>query len=227
MVGSSGFACALHRELFVLAVTGFPWGLRRMKATSIIGAIVGGLAGALVWGAIAKFLQIEVGYVAWGVGLAVGFLSYAFGCRGIANGVLCAFIALASIYAGKVLAVKWTATSDSVMVGMGGDENFEGLPEAEKQKVAATTEFTWDKAAQAATEHLDIIDIIFALLGVATAFKVGSVPKEGDVVATSSPISSPPGAEPGTPIPPMAAEPPPAVVPTIPPMVDDPDDPKP
>jgi hypothetical protein len=196
-----------------------------MKATSIIGAIGGGIAGALVWGAIAKFLNVEVGYVAWGVGLAVGFLSYAFGGRGAVNGVLCAIVALLSIYGGKVLAVKWTATSDSVMVGMGGDEGFKDLPEAEKQKVAETTEFTWDKAAQAATEHLEIIDIIFALLGVATAFKVGSAPKEGDVVASGSPIAAPPGAEPGAPIPPMAAAPPPAVVPTMPPIVDEPDEP--
>src|SRR5688572_20530849 len=185
-----------------------------MKATGIIGAIVGGVAGALVWGAIAKFLQIEVGYVAWGVGLAVGFLSYAFGGRGVVNGVLCAFIALASIYAGKVLAVKWSITPDVYMQIMDSGEESEDLTddmsEAEKKTIAESSaeSFSWSDAAQAATENLDIIDIIFALLGVATAFKVGSAPREGDVVASGSPISSPPGAEPGAPIPPMAAEPP-------------------
>ena len=200
-----------------------------MKATSIIGAIIGGIAGALVWGAIAKFLQIEVGYVAWGVGLAVGFLSYAFGGRGMANGILCAIVALASIYAGKVLAVKWTVTPDAVMQFMESDEDPEGPSEAEKKVMAETAaaSFTWSDASEAATEELDVLDIIFALLGVATAFKIGASPKEGEVIASGSPVASPPGAAPGAPIPPMAAGPPPAVVPTVPPVADDPDAPKP
>ena len=200
-----------------------------MKATGIIGAIVGGIAGALVWGAIAKFLNVEVGYVAWAVGLAVGFLSYAFGGRGIANGVLCAIVALLSIYGGKVLAMKWTATADTMLQQMSQDSTFKDLSEAEKQSIAdkASESVTWSDASQAATENLEVIDIIFALLGIATAFKIGGAPKEDEVITSSSPVAPPPGAAPGAPIPPMAAGTPPAVVPTVPPVVDDPDAPKP
>jgi hypothetical protein len=65
----------------------------------------GGALGALVWAAIAYYAQMEIGYVAWGVGALVGFAS-AFGGGGTTNGVLCAAIALLSIFAGKMLAVR-------------------------------------------------------------------------------------------------------------------------
>ena len=49
-----------------------------MFVRGIVGAVIGALAGALVWGALTYFLKIEVGYVAWGIGGVVGFLAMAF-----------------------------------------------------------------------------------------------------------------------------------------------------
>jgi hypothetical protein len=75
-----------------------------MFVRGIVGAVIGALAGALVWGALTYFLKIEVGYVAWGIGGLVGFLALAFsggeGSPGL--GVCCAGIALLGIVAGKL-----------------------------------------------------------------------------------------------------------------------------
>jgi hypothetical protein len=186
-----------------------------MRIGGIFGAIVGGIAGALVWGLIAKFLNIEVGYVAWAVGLAVGFLSYAMGGRGVANGILCAIVALAAIYGGKVLAIKWSATPEAMLAEMPTDGEFAGLSEAEKSELAKTVaeSIDWKEASELATENLDIIDIIFAILGIGTAFKLGAAPRESETTAASMPMSpihdvKPPGPAPDAP-PPVA----PAVVP--------------
>lgn len=73
-----------------------------MKAS--IGAIFGGLIGALVWGGIAYLTGYEVGYIAAGVGALVGFFSMVFGGSGVTNGMLCAAIALLAIIGGKFLA---------------------------------------------------------------------------------------------------------------------------
>jgi hypothetical protein len=187
----------------------------RVKAAGIIGAIIGGIAGALVWGAIAKYANLEVGYVAWGVGLAVGFLSYALGGRGIANGVLCAIVALLGIFGGKTVAMKWTATPDDILSELSKDETFKEIPEAEKQKMAATfaDSVTWADAARFATEELDLIDIIFAILGIGTAFKLGGAPKEEEQMGPMpmSPLAGSAPPEPGSPVTPPTSvdEPPP------------------
>lgn len=79
-----------------------------MKPLGILGALAGGALGAVIWGVIAWKLQVEVGYVAWGIGFAVGGASAFLGGRGVPNGVLCAVVALMSIMGGKMLAVKWS-----------------------------------------------------------------------------------------------------------------------
>jgi hypothetical protein len=75
-----------------------------MKA--MIAAVAGGIVGALVWGAISCFTGYEVGYVAWGIGALVGFLSAAVGGEGFTNGLFCAVITILALMGGKVMAVK-------------------------------------------------------------------------------------------------------------------------
>ena len=77
-----------------------------MKA--IVAAIIGGIVGALIWGAIAHFTGYEVGYVAWGIGALVGFLSAKAGGEGMPNGAICAVITIAALLAGKFVAFKMT-----------------------------------------------------------------------------------------------------------------------
>ena len=83
-----------------------------MKPAVLIGACVAGVVGALVWGAIAHFTGYEIGYIAWGIGLAVGYAALKFGDgEGSAStGVTCAIIAAASILAGKYAAYSLGAS---------------------------------------------------------------------------------------------------------------------
>jgi hypothetical protein len=77
-----------------------------MSTNALFGAIVGAVIGAAVWAGIAYFTGYEVGYVAWGVGAAVGGLAAMFGSEGSTAGMICAVLALAAIFAGKVFAAN-------------------------------------------------------------------------------------------------------------------------
>ncbi|MFN9373378.1 MAG: hypothetical protein ACK6D3_15960 [Planctomycetaceae bacterium] len=81
-----------------------------MFARGVLGGVIGAGAGALVWGALTHFLNVEVGYVAWGIGAAVGFLALAFsgGNGSPALGASSAVIALLGVAVGKIFAI-WLA----------------------------------------------------------------------------------------------------------------------
>jgi hypothetical protein len=69
----------------------------------IIGAAIGGLVGAILWAAVIFLAQREIGIIAWGVGVLVGFGGLVLGARGMTMGVLCGIIALISICGGKLV----------------------------------------------------------------------------------------------------------------------------
>jgi hypothetical protein len=68
-----------------------------------IGGVIGGLIGASVWTAITYFTQHEIGWIAWGVGIAVGLgVRMAAGDDdGPGPGVVAALIAIAALLGGK------------------------------------------------------------------------------------------------------------------------------
>ena len=73
----------------------------------LAGAAIGGLAGALVWTLIGYFLNVEVGWIAWGIGALVGF-GMATGAEdntSAVTGVIAAVIALVTIAGGKFAVV--------------------------------------------------------------------------------------------------------------------------
>lgn len=74
-------------------------------APALFGAVGGGIIGALIWGAIAYWAHLEIGWIAWGIGALVGGGAGVMGGRGGTMGLLCALIAAGSICAGKVFAV--------------------------------------------------------------------------------------------------------------------------
>jgi hypothetical protein len=87
-----------------------------------LGGIAGGLAGAATWAGTAYFLEVEVGWIAWLVGVLVG-LGVRIASQGEPSpeaGWIAAAIALASIAAGKYaaveLAVSEIAWADEVQI---------------------------------------------------------------------------------------------------------------
>lgn len=80
----------------------------------LIGAVLGGAVGAMIWAAIAYFTHYEIGWIAWGVGGLVGFgmMMGAQDSSGAHTGAVAAIIALASICAGKYVAIHFMVKDD-------------------------------------------------------------------------------------------------------------------
>jgi len=81
-------------------------GLAAGPTLAFVGAVIGGVLGATIWGAIAYFTGYEIGYVAIGVGVLVGIGAQLGGGSettggGMVVGVMAAIVAVASIAGGK------------------------------------------------------------------------------------------------------------------------------
>lgn len=79
---------------------------------------IAGLIGAAIWAAIAYYLKVEIGWIAWIIGGMVGFAT-AMGARDMASaatGAIAAIIAVASIAGGKYFVVN--ALVNNVMAKM-------------------------------------------------------------------------------------------------------------
>lgn len=75
---------------------------------AVLFGVVAALAGAAAWGGIAYVTHFEIGWIAWGIGLLVGF-AVMFGCgaqAGTTSGVLAVVLTCLSIVAGKYAAVE-------------------------------------------------------------------------------------------------------------------------
>ena len=83
-----------------------------MNIPAVLGAFIGAAIGATLWAVIALTTGYELGYVAWGIGALVGFGSAYFKGEGTAMGVICAFLALAAIFMGKVVVVGQMAEKE-------------------------------------------------------------------------------------------------------------------
>jgi hypothetical protein len=83
-------------------------GKRMNMGRGIIGGVLGGFVGAVIWAGISCFTGYEIGWIAWGVGGLVG-LGCAWGSQGSgrALGVAAVVITLLSIVAGKYAAVEF------------------------------------------------------------------------------------------------------------------------
>lgn len=79
-----------------------------MNTKALLGALVGAVVGAVIWAGVSYFTGYEVGWVAWGIGALVGGGAKAMGSNDKATAGACAVLALASIFAGKVIAVEVT-----------------------------------------------------------------------------------------------------------------------
>jgi hypothetical protein len=77
----------------------------------VVGALVGGFVGMLVWYGMIRFLNFEIGYVAWGVGALTGVCARLFGRQGRpVLGAVAAVVAFAAIMVGEGLGVGHAVT---------------------------------------------------------------------------------------------------------------------
>lgn len=76
-----------------------------MEINAILGAVGGAIVGAIVWAVIAVSTGYEIGWIAWGVGGAVGYGAYALEGRGKTSGIVCALLAAVAILSGKYMVI--------------------------------------------------------------------------------------------------------------------------
>lgn len=79
-----------------------------MRLNAIAGGVIAGAIGAAVWAVIARVTGMEIGWIAWGVGLLVG-LGVVMGNKGEGSpvvGVAAAVIAALAVVAGKYTMVQ-------------------------------------------------------------------------------------------------------------------------
>ncbi|MHC4849639.1 MAG: hypothetical protein ACYTEG_14455 [Planctomycetota bacterium] len=127
-------------------------------APMAIGAALGaGILGAVVWAGIAIASDFEIGWIAWGIGAAVGGAFVKLGGRGAAGPFLCALIAFASIFGGKYAAFQISVSNelesmlDSPLQRMG----YESAREFGSRYAAAKTD---EEREQLAREHIVYLD---------------------------------------------------------------------
>lgn len=83
----------------------------------LIGGVVAGAVGGGIWAAISHYGQVEIGWIAWGIGGLVG-LGVAVGGGGklgALGGIIAVVLSVAAIAGGKYAALQWdvsTAASD-------------------------------------------------------------------------------------------------------------------
>ncbi len=73
---------------------------------ALVMALVAGGVGSVVWALVALYANLEIGYLAWGIGGLVGFAAVKFGGRGVVMGGIAAVISVLSIFGGKFAAIE-------------------------------------------------------------------------------------------------------------------------
>lgn len=79
---------------------------------AIVAPVAAALLGAAVWALLIKSTGYEIGYLAWGIGLAIGFACVLFGGRGIVHAALCGVLALLSIVGGQAWGIELVSFDD-------------------------------------------------------------------------------------------------------------------
>lgn len=94
-------------------------GIGESSPSMMLAVIVGGvaaLAGAIVWALVAYYANLEIGYLAWGIGALVGlaFLKF-YKPGGTVAGILAVALALGGITVGKFLTMDMYFSSDKAL----------------------------------------------------------------------------------------------------------------
>lgn len=73
-----------------------------MNPIALLGAVLGGIVGAVIWCLVANFTGYELPYMQWAIGGLVGVGASSLGGRGILMAFCCALICFLSIFVGKM-----------------------------------------------------------------------------------------------------------------------------
>lgn len=89
----------------------------------LMGGMIAGVIGACAWAAITYYANVEIGYLAWGIGALVGFaVAAASSGGGAAAGVVAVLITILSICGGKYVGSYWAI--DKIFAEFNDTENW-------------------------------------------------------------------------------------------------------
>jgi len=93
-----------------------------MNLGGIIAGAIAGIIGAVVWAAIAFYGDLEIGWIAWGIGAAIGFaMSAVSKSGGPGAAAFAVLITVASLVGGKYLAVQMAVSKVGEELGLPTD----------------------------------------------------------------------------------------------------------
>jgi len=78
-----------------------------MPTKAFLAALAAAALGALAWALVAYYMKVEIGYLAIGVGAAIGFASKVAGGKGESAAISCAALAAVAILCGKLVTVNF------------------------------------------------------------------------------------------------------------------------
>lgn len=219
-----------------------------MPVPALVAAVVAAIVGAGVWGVITVATNSELGIIAWGIGIIVGLAGGRLSGGGPVVGIVCAALALGSIFGGKLFATELVLKNgfrneldvsleryetlmekseafakvdskegypqfmldheytEATSVGDVTEEEIEGFelfvePTLRRLQDDEPSFETWRESwpddayaifrsqvplTRLVIEELNFIDVIFALLGLGTAFKLGMAGRPEMVVVPAS-----------------------------------------
>ena len=111
-----------------------------------IGGLIAGIIGAALWAAVAYYGEVEIGWLAWGIGAAVGF-GVSAGSRGggVPQALIAVLITVASLCGGKFAMVQMMMPMDMELEYEMSREDLaiEYALEIAKEKADAGEEVPW------------------------------------------------------------------------------------
>ena len=169
---------------------------------ALIAASVVAVLGALVWGWLISAIEIEIGWLAWGIGWGIGFAFYKLGGAGTAGVLACGALALASMLGGKYLGASMLIDQMSEKMGdlgalfqnagtppprsMGGmadelgddwyEDDFDfDAPSRPSLTMSRTPSISLSISPwRVVEENLGFLDVLFGILGLGTAVMVAA-----------------------------------------------------
>jgi len=119
-----------------------------MNLGGIIAGAIAGIIGAVVWAAIAFYGDLEIGWIAWGIGAAIGFaMSAVSKSGGPGAAAFAVLITVASLVGGKYLAVQMAVSKVGEELGLPTDVSDEQLIEQLAYTIAEAKTLAGEKLA--------------------------------------------------------------------------------
>ncbi|MFA6244723.1 MAG: hypothetical protein WC655_27510 [Candidatus Hydrogenedentales bacterium] len=147
-----------------------------MSIMAIVMALLAAILGSGAWAALAISTDYEVGYVAWGIGVLVGWAGAKFGGRGMGMAVICAVLTLLSIFCGKLVATEHFLGKElETQLGALTEQDYAIAKEEAAQFAALTSEDQYPEY-MVKYEYTDATDAASIPAGQLADFKEFNVP---------------------------------------------------